>query len=334
MRKGPIVVIGSINMDLVVRTPHIPSPGETVLGSEALAKVPGGKGANQAVAAARLGAEVWMVGRVGGDSFGAELLEGLRENTVCTDYVTATRGISSGCALIEVDDAGQNSIVVAPGANSRVSRRDIDRAKPLLRRAAFVLFQLELPLDTVAYGIEVCRRAGTPTMLDPAPVPPGGLPDSLFAVDVFSPNEGEAEAIFAAARGARKRPARNAGKAAPRKGKADKEAERRKLAEDAIKKGAGKVVLKLGAEGAWARGASGWELRTPAFPVKVADTTAAGDAFTAALAVALSEGMAVPEAVRFANAAGGICCETFGAQPALPLRQDVEILLKKKSARQ
>jgi len=197
VRRGPIVVVGSINMDLVCRTSRLPGPGETVLGED-FASIPGGKGANQAVAAARLGAEVHLVGRVGDDDFGRRLVHGLRRSGVDITWVKRTPRTPSGTALIVVDRKGENSIVVAPGANRRLVPQDILAAEGLLRRASVVLMQLEVPLPTVRRTIEICRRHGVPTILDPAPAPRGGLPRALQQVDILSPNEGEAEGILGA----------------------------------------------------------------------------------------------------------------------------------------
>lgn len=314
MKHKPIVVVGSINMDLVCRVPRRPRPGETVLG-ESLETVPGGKGANQAVAAARLGARVAMIGRVGNDPFGARLLDGLRRNRVDTAHVKTTRRVASGCAMIQVDAKGENSIVVAPGANYQLCPKDIDRARPLLRSAGMVLLQLEIPIETVLHVVELCRREGVPVLLDPAPVPVKGLPAPLFGVDIFSPNETEARQLIAAKGGAtaaqgKKIAVRNPGAAL-------------------LERGARLVVLKRGASGSEACSAAGWTLRVPAFRVPVVDTTAAGDAFTAAFAVACNEGMETDRALRFANAAGACCCMIPGAQPSLPVRRDVEALLSR-----
>jgi ribokinase len=291
-------------MDLVCRTPRIPHGGETVLGQDLLT-IPGGKGANQAVAAARLGGDVHMVGRVGDDDFGRRLLAGLRENGVRTRHVTVTPGAPSGCAVITVDGAGENAIVVSPGANARVSPADVDAAEPLIRTASAVVLQLEIPLATVRRAMTLCRELGVTSILDPAPVPPRGLPAALYKADVLTPNEHEA-ALLAGSR---------------RRG-ADA------LAKALLGRGPSRVVLKLGGRGALARGQGGWAVEAPAFEVKAVDTTAAGDAFTGALAVALGEQQPWADALRFANAAGALCCTKLGAQPALPGRAAVDRLLR------
>jgi ribokinase len=310
-RRGPIVVVGSINMDLVCRTARVPAPGETILGSD-LVTIPGGKGANQAVAAAKLGAEVYFVGRVGDDDFGERLLNGLQQHHVNTDFVTVTEGVSSGCAMILVDEKGENSIIVSPGANHRLAAADIDAAAEVIRSASIVLLQLEIPLDVVGHTLLVCRRLDARTMLDPAPVPPKGLPRALFDVDILCPNENEAEALLQR-RSTGSRP---------------KRADAKQMGGDLLARGPTVVIQKLGRKGALIQDRHGYIEHVKGFAAKVIDTTAAGDAFAGAFAVALSEGRSMQDAVRFANAAGAACCESFGAQPALPTRQAVESKLK------
>ncbi|MBN1900293.1 ribokinase [Candidatus Sumerlaeota bacterium] len=286
-------------MDIVCRVHRRPEPGETVLGGEALF-IPGGKGANQAVAAARLGGNVHFLGRVGNDAFGSQLLKGLRENQVQAECVKITDGVSSGCALILVDDKGENSIVVAPGANHRLTPEDIRETETLIAKAGYVLLQLEIPLETAIEAVSICRRHGVFTILDPAPAPLGGLPDSLFRVDLLTPNQSEAESILGMEAG-------------------DIMTTGARL----LEKGAGCVVLKRGAEGAMVfQGKNA--LPVESFRVDAKDTTAAGDAFTAALAVALNEGMEMKKAARFACAAGALCCTRLGAQSSLPFRNDVD----------
>jgi ribokinase len=299
-----VVVIGSINMDLVGRTPRLPGAGETVLGPGDLLSIPGGKGANQAVAAARLGASVHMVGRVGDDAFGRTMLGGLRAEGVNTRFVKRTPGVASGCASILVDARGENCIVVSPGANARVTPADVDAAESIIRRAAVVVLQLEIPLATVRRAITLARKHGVLTVLDPAPVPPGGLPEALYRVDVLTPNEHEAAQLVSTS---------------PLPPHA--------VASKLVSRGPREIVLKLGAKGSLGLDSSGTTLRAKAFRVKAIDTTAAGDAFTGALAVAMAEGMPRDAALRFANAAGAMCCSRMGAQPALPTRAEVDRLV-------
>jgi ribokinase len=309
-RPGPVVVIGSINMDLVCRTPQMPRPGQTLLGTD-LVTIPGGKGANQAVAAARLGADVHLIGRVGDDDFGQRLLNGLRQHDVNTDHITITEGIASGAAVILVDRKGENSIVVAPGANAKLTPKDIDAAERLIASASVVVMQLETPLRTIRHAIALCQRLKVPVILDPAPVPPRGLPRALFGVDLLTPNQHESEMLLGDSTVRRKRELTDP----------------KQIASDLLLRGARLVVLKLGGRGAMILDRAGRIERIGPFKVKVVDTTAAGDAFTAALAVGRAEGMDLPQSVRFANAAGALCCTIFGAQPALPSRDAVDQLL-------
>jgi len=298
-----VVVIGSVNMDLVVRAPRIPSPGETLLATD-FQTFAGGKGANQAVAAARLGVPTAMVGRVGDDDFGRNLLAGLQAAGVNREYVAITPGTPSGIALITVATGGENSICVVSGANASVSGSDIAAAEPLFARARVCVLQLEIPLETVQCALHAAKAHGIETILDPAPAP-AQLPPGLFAVDILTPNETEAAQLLGLPAG----PVDPSAAAAALRAR-----------------GAGSVVLKLGARGCYIDGPDGsaW---IAGHDVTVVDTTAAGDAFTAALAVARSGGRTLREAARFANAAGALACTRFGAQPSAPSRAEVETLL-------
>lgn len=311
-----IVVIGSANMDLVCRTPRIPRPGETILG-ENLITVPGGKGANQAVAAAKLASpdtDVYLVARVGGDDFGTRLLTCLGQHRVRTEYVTVTEGVASGCAMILVDRAGENSIVVAPGANAKLSAADVDRAEGIIAGASAVVLQLEVPLETVGRALDVCRRHRVYTILDPAPVPQDGFASDLLHVDLLTPNQGEAELLLGLPR--------------THGVTTQKLADPKQIAMSLLARGPGAVALKLGRQGALSVTRAGTIEQLAPHKVDVADTTAAGDAFTGALAVAHAEGAALSQAVRFANAAGAACCTQFGAQPGLPSRDVVDRMLR------
>lgn len=306
MTENPeIVVIGSINIDLVARVPRIPQPGETVLGKDLLL-FPGGKGANQAVGAARLGAKTALVGRVGDDPFGNRLIAGLEAAAVDTRGVLITPGVASGAALITVDHDGENAIAVASGANSRVTPHDIDHVHDLIATARVCLLQLELPIETVIHAIRVCRNAGVETILDYAPAiadPPAGL----LNVDILTANLEEA--------------ARLSGERFAAHGE-------HKVALAAIGAlGPSRVVVKLGNEGAvWLDGER--FDRVAAHRIVPVDTTAAGDAFTAALGVARSRGEPLTRAVRYANASGAAACLKMGAQPSLPTPVEVEHMLK------
>jgi ribokinase len=296
----PIVVVGSVTMDLVTRTPHIPAVGQTLIGT-GFDTTPGGKGANQAVAASRLGYPVAMVGKVGTDAYAPALLENLRRAGVDTAAMEQVEG-SSGLAPMFVAESGENSIVVVPGANGRVDRAVVDRHSALIRSAGMVLCQLELPLDTVAYTVVLCAEAGVPVMLDPAPAAP--LPDSVLRqITWFTPNETEAASYV---------------------GDLIRVEE---CAERLHNKGLRGVALKRGAEGAFVSVAGEKAAAVKPFAVQAIDTVAAGDCFNGAFAVALLEGKDPWTAACFANAAAAISVTRRGAQASMPSRTDVEALL-------
>ena len=304
-----IVVIGSINMDIVIHSERMPREGETVIGSD-LRFFPGGKGANQAVAAARLGAETFMVGRVGTDSFGESLRAGLIREGINSDHVIADQTAASGTALIVINPLGNNSILVAPGSSQNVSPADVDAASDLIRRADAVLMQFEIPLETVAYAAEKAQAHGVLTIIDAGPAKKCP-PELLTKADVVSPNETEAEALT----GIPITDLPSAEKAATR------------LMEMGVKT----VVLKLGDKGCLVA-REGYRGHCPAFQVSPVDTTAAGDAFTAALGVELAKGKPLERAVRFANAAGALSTLKPGAQPSMPTRNEVLDFLRERDA--
>lgn len=298
-----VVVFGSINMDLVVRTPRLPTPGETLTG-HTFFTAPGGKGANQAVACARLGVPTRMVGRVGDDLFGEQLRASLRSFGVQDDGVLTTPG-PSGVALIAVDDTAENTIVIVPGANGAVSIADIPRLERALDGARALLLQLEVPIETVVAAARAAHTRGVTVILDPAPALP--LPDELYALaDIITPNEHEAATLT----GIAVRDDQGAIAAA------------RAL----IARGARRVALKLGARGALTADAEGEQFWSP-FTVTPVDTVAAGDAFNGGLAVALSEGRSFDEAIRWGLAAGALSVTRHGAQPSMPERNEVLTLL-------
>ena len=308
MNRSPrILVVGSINMDLVVRAPHMPAPGETVLGS-GFATAAGGKGANQAVAVARQGVECAFLGRVGDDDFGRNLLAGMRAEGIDCEGVMTTPETATGVAMIVVDASGENSIVVASGANYAVTPDDVFHHAELFAAADVVLLQLELPVQTVRAARRQAASHGCKVVLDPAPAPEA-LPSELCEVDVISPNVSEAEIIT--------------GK------KADEADERvaKLVASELIARGARSAVLKLGGRGCMVLCADGHIQRIDPLKVDIVDTTAAGDAFTASLAVGIARGLSVADAARRANAAGALACTKFGAQPSMPTAEQVEMLL-------
>jgi ribokinase len=296
----PIVVVGSMNMDLVARTPTIPRPGQTLIGTD-FTTTPGGKGANQAVAIARLGYPVAMVGAVGDDVFATTLLNNLQSAGVIISAIQRVCG-PSGVAPIAVADNGENSIVVVPGANAKIDTACIDHSATIIQSAGMVLCQLELPIETTLHVLDVCAEARVPVMLDPAPAAP--FPDAAWSnITWCTPNESEA-AFYVGA------------------GLAAEESARKLLA-----LGLQGVVLKRGSEGAYIATASGGAAWIRPFPVHAIDTVAAGDCFNGAFAVALMEGKAPAQAARFAAAAAAISVTRRGAQSSMPSRAEVDALL-------
>jgi ribokinase len=296
-----IVVVGSSNMDLVVKSLRIPVPGETVMGGEFL-MVAGGKGANQAVAAAKLGAKVFFVARLGNDLFGRKSLDNFRLEGLDTTYVSLTSDAPSGVALIAVDHAGTNAIVVAPGANARLSPDDVRRAETQIRSAGAVVAQLEVPMATVQCAAEIAHDAGVPFILNPAPAQ-WLSPSLLKIVSVLTPNESEARILT----GIEVVDANSA----------------RKAAEMLLSAGVKAVIVTLGSKGFLVAEGNATEL-VPAMKVKAVDTTAAGDAFTGSLAVGLAQGQNLRDAALFANRVAAFSVTRLGAQPSMPTRKELE----------
>ncbi len=299
-----IVVLGSLNMDLVSRVPRLPAPGETLRGSGFFTAA-GGKGANQAAACARLGASVALIGRVGEDLFGLALRDGLEQLGVDVSRVSVTPG-PSGVAVVAVDDRAENSIVIIPGANERVGVDDLELLRASLAGADSLLLQLEIPLEIVTSAARLAHARGVRVLLDPAPALP--LPDELYTLtDLLTPNETECSALVGFA--------------------VDDTTRAERAAAILLKRGARQVVIKMGEQGAYLHNGASGE-RIPGFRVHAVDTTAAGDVFNGALAVALEKGVALREAVRFANAAGALSTTRYGAQPSMPTADEVERLLR------
>lgn len=296
-----MIVVGSSNTDMIVKAPHLPAPGETVLG-ENLIMAHGGKGANQAVAAARLGAPVALIAALGSDSFGREALAHYRDEGISVDHVRVLEGLPSGVALIVVDSSGENQISVAPGANLHLRPADISRAEALFQGHGVTLLQLEIPLETVLRAAEMGRQAKHTVILNPAPAPEGPLPARLLRlVDILTPNETEA--------------ARLTGESRP-------EAAARTLRAQGVRT----VIVTLGKAGALlATGTS--EIQIPGFQVEAVDTTAAGDAFNGGLAAGLERGEPLPEAIRYGHAVAALAVTRMGAQPSLPSAQEVAAFL-------
>ncbi|HRT30021.1 MAG TPA: ribokinase [Kiritimatiellia bacterium] len=295
-----IVVVGSTNTDMVVKAARIPAPGETILGGRFLMN-PGGKGANQAVAAARLGAEVVFIAKVGDDLFGREAKALFAKENICTDYVLTDPSEPSGVALIMVDAEGENCIAVASGANGTLMPEDIEGLEGVIAQSDMLLMQLETPLETVRYAADVAVNLGVPVILNPAPA--CELPSDLYdCLEVITPNESEAELLTNI--------------------KVTDEASAEAAARVLCDKGVRQVVITMGAKGAYVfDGEDG--VMVPAFKVEAVDTTAAGDVFNGALAVALTEELELEEAVRFASKAASISVTRMGAQASAPRREEL-----------
>jgi ribokinase len=303
-----IVVVGSVNLDLVCTGKKIPVPGETVTGDK-FQTFHGGKGANQAVAVGRLGHPVSMIAKVGDDDFGKRLRQGLRDAGVNVRSVGTALGAASGVALISVDRKGQNSITVIPGANGTLMPKDLESCLPQLRSAGIILTQLETPLETVEQLCGLAQRFGVPLMLDPAPA--RALSRKILQqVTYLTPNEAEACAL-------RGIPYRDLNQAAARE-----------CAEELLGKGPSNVVVKMGGRGAFVATKDGLRRMVPSFKVKVVDSTAAGDAFNGGMAAALMRGSAIEDAVRFGAAVAGVAVTRAGAQPAMPSEEEVQQLMK------
>lgn len=291
MKPPKIAVIGSSSMDLVVTADRRPGAGETILG-EAFSTVPGGKGANQAVAAARLGADVHIIGRVGDDAYGQEIVANLKANGVMTDYVEPVTDVSSGTAHIVLAE-GDNSIIVVKGANDHVTPSYVKKALPLLKECDLVMIQQEVPEETVIETAGLCREIGVPLLLNPAPA--REIPATVIEqVAYLTPNEHEAGLLFPGAN-----------------------------LSEVLRKYPNKLFITEGSAGVrYSDGAE--EKLVPSFKVEAVDTTGAGDTFNAALGVAVAEGKPLEESLRFANRAASISVTGFGAQGGMPTREEVE----------
>jgi ribokinase len=303
--QKPIVVVGSINLDLVVGADHIPQVGETIIGNS-YDTFCGGKGANQAVAVAKLGYPLAMVGNVGNDGFGTQLRNGLEDAGVDTTYVNTVEG-ASGVALITTGRGGENNIVVVPGANGHLTPKQIEKAATILEYAGFLLTQLEIPLETVEYLAQFAERHNIPLMLDPAPARElsGNL---LRKVSWITPNETETEELL-------------------RTKFENSDQSYHAAAESLLDRGVKNVLLKLGSRGCLIAQAGLAKERVPAFSVNAVDTTGAGDAFSAGFAVALMRGSTVARSAVFASAVAAISVTRHGAQPSMPTWAEVKAFL-------
>jgi ribokinase len=305
MAKNSVLVIGSSNTDMIVKAARIPKPGETILGGE-FATCAGGKGANQAVAAARAGAKVTFIGCVGQDQFGDRALAGLKTEGINLKYTVREKGrAASGVALIVVSNSGENSITVASGANASLRPVHLREARAAFHAAKVVLLQLESPLDTVRVAAGMAKEADLPVILNPAPAQP--LPAALLrCLYLLTPNESEAEILTEM----RVRTEADAAKAAGR----------------LRARGVINVIITMGARGAFLA-TNDFCGRIRGQKVKAVDATAAGDVFNGALAVALAEGKSLPDAAHFANAAAAISVTRLGAQTSIPTRREIERIL-------
>ena len=306
MSDPRIVVVGSSNTDMIIKLEHLPRPGETILGGQFVTAA-GGKGANQAVGAARAGGQVTLIACLGRDMFGDQALAGFVRDGINVDYIRRDKASPSGVALIFVAADGENCIAVASGANGKLTPAHVKKAKPALAGASVLVMQLETPLETVQAAAELAARAGVRVILNPAPARP--LPDELLQhVSILTPNESEAELLTGI--------------------KVNSEAAAAKAAEKLLARGVQTVILTLGARGALLAH-EGRTQRVAGFKVKAVDTTAAGDVFNGALAVALAESQPWAAAIRFANAAAALSVTRMGAQPSAPTRKEIEKFLGK-----
>ncbi|HEY5917187.1 MAG TPA: ribokinase [Chryseolinea sp.] len=296
----PIIVVGSSNTDMVIKAEKFPMPGETLLGGEFFL-FPGGKGANQAVAAARLGGNVIFIAKVGNDIFGEQALQQFKREGIITDYVAKDPHLPSGVALITVDSKGENTIVVAQGSNGALSPEEVNKAEREFEKAEIVLTQLETPLLTILHVAKLARKTGKKLILNPAPAM--SLPDDLFPyLFLITPNETETETLT---------------------GIKIKDHASMKLAAEKLKdKGVANVIITLGSEGVYLHDTAGGR-HIPTRKVKVVDSTAAGDVFNGALTVALSENRTLEQAAEFANHAAAISVTKMGAQASAPYRKEL-----------
>lgn len=296
-----ILVVGSLNMDLVVKAPRMPKDGETILGDDFF-QIPGGKGGNQAVAIGRLGASVSMLASVGNDNFATELVTSLRESNVNCEGIKEKLGVSTGIALITLQACGENSIIVVPGANFSLKNQDIDQEIKLIKESELVLTQLEVPLDTVEYLLQKSKEYGKITVLNPAPAQ--NLSDEILKnIDYITPNETELEILTGI----------------EVKNQEDLERACQKLLDAGVKG----VIVTLGSKGAFFMDKT-TRLEKSARKVEVVDTTAAGDSFTGAFCVGLVEGKSMDEILEFSCEVGSLTVQKMGAQTSLPTRKEVE----------
>ncbi len=299
-----IAIVGSSNTDLVIKTDRIPAPGETIIGGD-FAMVPGGKGANQAVAVARLGGNVTFVANIGNDIFGAQSKASYQTENVDVTYVTTDKEAPSGMAIISVDKRGENSIVVAPGANSKLSIGMVEAARGVIEQVDYLLVQLEVPLDVVEYAVNIAFTAGAKVILNPAPAAKLS-PALLSKLYLITPNKTEAEQLTGV--------------------KIESKDDVVRAAHILRDMGVENVLITMGAEGSYLLSET-IEHTAPIRRVEALDTTAAGDVFNGAMCVALSEGKDMVEAMHFATIASSISVSRIGAQSSIPTRKELDELM-------
>jgi ribokinase len=300
-----IVVVGSSNTDMIIKVPWIPKPGETILGGR-FSTAPGGKGANQAVGAARAGGDVTFIARIGDDMFGQQAKAGFTKDKINVDYVLTDESEPSGVALICVDEDGENIIAVASGANSNLSPSDVQKYSDVISSADILVMQLETPLVTIHQAAKIASDNGVKVILNPAPAQE--LSDDLLRhISILTPNESEAELLTGI--------------------KVDSEEDASKAADVLMTRGVETVLLTMGPRGAYIATAEFKELIS-GFKVKAVDSTAAGDVFNGALAVAIAEKKPIKQAISFANAAAALSVTKLGAQPSAPTKEEIETFLK------
>lgn len=301
-----IVVAGSSNTDMIIKAPRIPKPGETILGGE-FATAAGGKGANQAVAAARAGGNVTFIACVGDDMFGKQALSSFQTDKINIEYIKIVKDVPSGVALIFVDEKGENSIAVAPGANAKLTPQDIHKATSAFKNADVFVAQLEIPIETVKEAIMLAHKMNIPTILNPAPAQP--LSDELLKhVSIITPNTSETELLTGI--------------------HVDSEQSAKKAANFLMAKGIKTVLITMGTKGSFIA-THDFNVMVPSFKVKAVDTTAAGDVYNGAFAVALAKGKELPDAVTFASAAAALSVTKLGAQPSAPYEKEIMDFLQK-----
>jgi ribokinase len=301
MMGKKIVVVGSSNTDMIIKVPHVPVPGETIIGGK-FSTAAGGKGANQAVAAARAGGDVTFVARVGEDMFGRQARDGFVKDNINVDHVLTDKDAPSGVALIFVGEDGENSIAVASGSNANLSPSDVETASDAISSADILIMQLETPLETVQKAASIASENGVKVILNPAPAQ--ALSDDILShVSILTPNESEAELLTSI--------------------KVENEKDAAAAADALMAKGIETVIVTMGPKGAFVVTADSKEA-VPGFSVKAVDATAAGDVFNGTLAVAIAEGKPLNEAVSFANAAAALSVTKLGAQPSAPTREEID----------